>query len=424
MTNLTEVLTNKLKDMYKEINDFDKKTKNDAVLLKIFFEKWDNIISFEYKKGLYSSSIIKIGGVYDTKTRNLQNYIKANFPNVSSNSLALDYSKYNNYKFNYLSFLNNYPKLITDLEKTLKEIKLPNALMSMINSHILMFLLYDESVPKKVKKNILTFSNKKEKITNLDEYLGQSISFEVKESNDLIQNEICSLFSNNNPDDFYNFFISFIRNVLKLYNERKIDKEYIEMLNNLFLSIITILHSYGDFIKQNKKNIIKPFYNNLKRIEICLNEKRQINQSLLDSIIKRQNVYENYLCLGNFEEDILKLLAKYNQDLEFRYNETNDDEIEYIDEEKDIVNLEKEMIRSYVEQNVFSKFNCMSNAYNPEVQIDEEELYKNIPSCNKNEGFEIMIKILKSNNINHEINNLITRLYLYSNQKEPQKRKK
>lgn len=225
----------------------------------------------------------------------------------------------------------------------------------------------------------------------------------------------------NNTDDFIEQFLFFIKtHCIEIDNE---NDYFVAFKSDALYMVYRILNFYK--IHLNDLTEEAKTLNDLLLIfafEVGLENKistKDIN------VIKSMTYYGENNCKPVVLE-MLDMIEKYNATLTEKQNKkkmeetkienvcsTNVDiEGSYQDEEECFSKEEKLILNNYLNENVFDKFGSINNAYNPKVSIDAEELYKNMPCGNKKEGLDLMLKKLKSNNVNHEINSLIIRLNL------------
>lgn len=398
LKNDTNLILNKIDDLFI-------KTKTDVRKFKKFSKKWIQCFQRNFRREfLYYISVNKKQG--------------KDFLNGNDKRLIIDYDKYKNFEFDVLLFLLNNFKFIDELKNVIDDLEEPGV-FKVIVQDLLLLIIFDgenKNIPENLTKAFQVCDmDSNTIISNVSDYLGKSIKISSSNVVGPIEKIIENLFKSSDKAYFSNDFINFIKNIINLYKESKIKKEYFSVLNEYFSRLLSLVFTYNEVAIKHNKNNFKLIYKLIERIQHDINNDMIIDEKTLSKVAGYKDSCEYFFECGALIDEIVGISKIYNKELEKNKLEKNDTnkEKEYVDEESELRNKEKQMITAYVKENVLDKFSCISNAYNPTVRIDEEELYKNLPVSNKKEGFDIMMKILKSNNVNHEINDLIVRLYLY-----------
>lgn len=416
-------LKDSIEDIFGILKEFDDKTKSDIKLIKSFSNTLEKKIEYWNRKNLFSRSIIRKGDTSSISARSINQYIDDLSLNHDKRVLAIDYEEYKNYEFDGLLFFVNNLYLVDELKKTLENIKELATFRNTIQDHLLMLMLDSTIAPSKIRSDILLESDKKQITADqLDDLIGSSITMNFKQTDDLFQKSIYTLFEVSSNNDFPSLFISFLKTMIKAYNENEIKKEYLPFLREIMFLFITLLMSYDKLVIKSNSNVIKPFTKTMSKIKKRVNNGELVEQNLIKSLTDREDLYKNYLSFEKETLELLDLINDYNLEISSLIISKEKKKEEYIDEDVDIFNFEKQMIDEYLNQNVFAKFTSINSAYNPSVVIDAEELYRNIPCINKKEGYTLMMKKLKSFNVNHEINNLIIKLNLIHKGKSKSKK--
>lgn len=392
-----KVLNGDINYVFNELETFEVKTKNDVRRMKEFFKIWFDDVVKEFEKGRYTYASVKKP---DTSFLN------------TNNMLVIDYTRYKNFEFDALLYLLNQPKFIGELRDTLSNFEEKNVFKSIVQDLMITSILENKKTPENLKKCFSFFADGKNELNkSIKEYLGRSITVEFNDDG-LIENKIKDLFASSNKNDFPSDLTDFMSDMVDLYKQRKMPREYFYVVNDFLSELLVMFKTYNDITKKSNKATSKVLYNLLIKIKYKLDNGLIVSDKLINELKGYKDFYEYFFESPTLINEILGILKIYNDELR-SIEEDSKIEEEYVDEEKELLNNEKQMIVTYVKENVFDKFSCISNIYNPSVRIDEEELIKNLPATNKKEGFDIMMKVLKSNNVNHELNDLINRLYLY-----------
>ena len=398
LKNDTNLILNKIDDLFI-------KTKTDARKFKKFSKKWIQCFQRNFRKELlYYISVDKKQG--------------KDFLNGNDKRLIIDYDKYKRFEFDVLLFLLNNFKFIDELKNVIDDLEEPGVFKVIVQDLLLLIIFDDEN--KKIPENLTKAFQVRDRdsntiISNVNDYLGKSLEISSSDVVGPIEKNIENLFKSSDKACFSNDFINFTKNTVSLYKENGLKRGYFSVLNEYFSRLLSFIFTYNDITSKHNKGNFKPIYKLIERIQHDINNDMIIDEKTLSKVASYKDSCEYFFECGTLIDEIIGISKIYNKELKRKKLEKNDTnkEKEYVDEESELINKEKQMIAAYVKENVLDKFSCISNAYNPTVRIDEEELYKNLPVSNKKEGFDIMMKILKSNNVNHEINDLIVRLYLY-----------
>lgn len=378
-------------------------TKLDVKEINSFFDKWSPAISYAAKK--------------DSKLRR---------DTFSYNTCS---SPSENQNFNYLKFMSENKRFIEELEKLLNKVR-ENSFNAFIEDPLLYIIISDDSIPNDIKNLIDFYDDKGKKVENpkeeIDKQVGKIYSFNIKNTpyDNCVINEIKKLISSGDNCLFNKRFMNFIINSSDLYIMNKLNKEDIDVINNIIDYVIISIQNYGFLFDTGFNEYIKPCIKKLEKIRSKIKSNKIIGNQLVKMFEEDNPVFYFLLQFGDDFEKLNTLIKNYNK----KFNEVNNtseditSNYEYLDEEISIVNVEKQMLEDYLKEKVFNKFTSINNAYNPKVLIDAEDLYANMPCANKKEGLELIMKKLKSQNVNHEINSLIIKLNLINKGKSKVKK--